>query len=107
MEEKSINDWITADVKTCPHGYVFVGLCDRCKGWISVKDRLPPECENVLFYVPSKAMKIIRVGYIIPEINRGNLIDGEIAFWFLDDSENTAYSEKDVTHWMTLPEPPK
>lgn len=75
--------------------------------WISVKDNLPKPENNVLFYVPSKSAKIIRVGYIIAEHKRGKLIDGEIAFWFVNDSENTAYSEKDVTHWMPLPERPK
>lgn len=74
--------------------------------WISVEDGLPKEECNVLFYVPSQAALIIRVGYIISEEHRGELPDGIKAFWFVDDSENTAYAEKDVTHWMPLPEPP-
>lgn len=73
--------------------------------WISVKDRLPPEEKNVLFYV--SLYSIIRVGYIIPKINRGEVAHNIPAFWFVDDSENTAYAEEDVTHWQELPAPPE
>lgn len=75
--------------------------------WISVKKQLPKHNENVLFYVPDPLSKIIRVGYILPEFSRGEVYRGIPAFWFVDDSENTAYAEDDVTHWMPIPKLPK
>ena len=56
--------------------------------WISVKDRLPEEGENVLTYGA-------RPFYDVFYINR--LINKESGEWLYDG----------VTHWMPLPEPPK
>ena len=56
--------------------------------WISVKDRLPEEGENVLTYGA-------RPSYDVVYVNR--LIDKKSGEWL--------YGEY-VTHWMPLPQPP-
>ena len=57
--------------------------------WISVKDRLPKTMELVFVY--RKGLDIVRAEYLMN--------DGE---WF-----NDGIYKAPVTHWMTLPEPPK
>lgn len=56
--------------------------------WVSVKDRLPDEDENVLTYEA-------RPFYDVVYVNR--LIDKKNGEWLYDG----------VTHWMPLPELPK
>lgn len=56
--------------------------------WVSVKDRLPDEAENVLTYAA-------RPFYDVVYVNR--LIDKKNGEWLYDG----------VTHWMPLPELPK
>jgi len=55
--------------------------------WISVKDRLPEDGEDVLFYYD-----YISIGWYEDE-------------WFYD-SEDKFSAELDITHWMPLPESP-
>lgn len=56
--------------------------------WISVKDRLPETGKNVLVVVKG-------------EVHEGVL---GMVFWTVPNAES--YCNKDVTHWMPLPEPP-
>ena len=56
-------------------------------GWISVKDKLPEPYENVLVFGNFNGIATYRVDYL-----------DDYGRWF-----RTFY----VTHWRTLPEPPK
>lgn len=58
-------------------------------GWISVKDRLPEDGEYVLTYNEDDIGYEIGMRYYI----KGAFIAGCV--------------NRDVTHWMPLPEPPK
>lgn len=62
--------------------------------WISVKERLPEKCEDVLC-LSNKYGGHIFCGY------RG-FTSGA---WM--EKENGSLHTGDVTHWMPLPEPPK
>ena len=62
--------------------------------WISVKDRLPENDQWVLCFMKDKSFGTFRVF-------QWNYID-----WQWNDG-NEWFDEKDVTHWMPLPEPPK
>lgn len=68
--------------------------------WISVKDRLPNDCESVLLY--SKGFDIIS-GYLVYDLD-GEPIRYTVNDW--DESESTV-SLDSVTHWRPFPEPPK
>jgi hypothetical protein len=86
------DEWVTADVKTCPHGYVFNGKCPVCAGWISVEDKSPESGENVLVF----GLGIIRMAYMSG------------GWWRFSNMpfEESELSDSSVTHWMPLPEPP-
>ena len=62
--------------------------------WISVTERLPENGEWVLCFMKDTCVGTFRV-------LQWNYID-----WQWND-ENEWFDEKDVTHWMPLPEPPK
>ena len=62
--------------------------------WISVKDRLPENDQWTLCCMKDKSFGTFRVF-------QWNYID-----WQWNDG-NEWFDEKDVTHWMPLPEPPK
>ena len=62
--------------------------------WIPVTERLPENDQWVLCFMKDKAFGTFRVF-------QWNYID-----WQWNDG-NEWYDEKDVTHWMPLPEPPK
>lgn len=66
--------------------------------WISVKDRLPEECETVLIYAPRTQNRYyIAMFYMLnDEIKFATKIYGKSYCWYADD----------VTHWQPLPEPP-
>ena len=64
--------------------------------WISVKDRLPEEDVTVLAFInysidDAKLLRVVSGAY------RGRL-------WLCGQD---IYSERFITHWMPLPEPPK
>lgn len=62
--------------------------------WISVKDRLPEDGQEILIYVTVPGNMPIQVA---------TCIDGDGELWL-----DSGYSfGDDVTHWMELPEPPK
>lgn len=67
--------------------------------WISVKDRLPPECEDVLIY--SNGFSII--GAFLAYGTNGPIC-WQVNDW--DESE-ISHALKEVTHWMSLPNPPE
>ena len=62
--------------------------------WISVKDRLPENNQWALCFMKDKSFGTFRVF-------QWNYID-----WQWNDG-NEWFDEKDVTHWMPLPRPPK
>lgn len=68
--------------------------------WIKVKDRLPPDFENILIYCP--IIKSMTVAYLMYD-------KYEPIFYIIvdfDEYEQTVPIE-DITHWMPLPESPK
>jgi len=66
-------------------------MCD----WISVGERLPEDCELVLF----------RTGNLVAEkTEKGIWLGGCEAFE--TEYECEYYSIDEVTHWMPLPKPP-
>lgn len=69
--------------------------------WISVKDRLPEDGEDVLFVVRPNGGLFIRVGIYSDGV--WSLLCG---MWndYRQFTSNTAWP---VTHWMPLPELPK
>ena len=62
--------------------------------WISVKDRLPENNQWALCFMKDKSFGTFRV-------LQWNYVD-----WRWNDG-NEWFDEKDVTHWMPLPRPPK
>ena len=85
-------------------------------GWISVKDRLPDEEDDVLVLV-REVEHYGRYGEkrkVYLWVFTGWCVDGEWATTFCHgnqkiEAENEKYPncEHTVTHWMPLPEPPK
>lgn len=66
--------------------------------WISVKKYLPPFHEQVLIYIPNiEDCPTINVGYMET--------DGNFYFNQIPDNIDAQISEN-ITHWMSLPEPP-
>lgn len=69
--------------------------------WISVDERLPEECKNVLCFARNKTMiafmeKVEDCGEYVP------------VFWdWVAYDRDDTYDEVCATHWMPLPEPPK
>jgi hypothetical protein len=61
--------------------------------WIAVKERLPPECENVLVYDGNDIYTAYLSKYSRCWMCRCNCDDGS----YVDS----------VTHWMPLPRPPQ
>ena len=62
--------------------------------WISVEDRLPENNQWALCFMKDKSFGTFRV-------LQWNYVD-----WRWNDG-NEWFDEKDVTHWMPLPRPPK
>ena len=67
--------------------------------WISVNVRLPGEYKDVLIY-GEKVLDKPLVGYYIPEW-------GHIRWTGMSRDGYLYFYDKDITHWMPLPEPPK
>lgn len=92
------------------------GMADECEGlktiiydnnetnlptpakWISVKERLPEDGIEVLFYSPEKEMNCCFVGY---KATKNEYVDPE------GNGLIARQIEKYYTHWMPLPAPPK
>ena len=66
--------------------------------WISVKDRLPEDGIEVLFYSPEKEMNCCFVGY---KATKNEYVDPE------GNGLIARQIEKYYTHWQPLPAPPK
>lgn len=65
-------------------------------GWISVKDKMPDECQEVLIYCPE----------FLEEIRKAFYTEGD----FYVDKEDLIVKPAPngyCTHWQPLPEPPK
>lgn len=74
--------------------------------WIDCNTCVPEYDERVLIYIPDRAGCNVCIAYIIHPAYRGKDQDGNQFYWFIDDSENTAFLIDEVTHWMPLPEAP-
>lgn len=88
----------TADlccVKCAEEGFI-AGYQAAAPQWISVKDRLPEEDVTVLAFV-NYSVNDARLERIDSAAYRGKL-------WLMGSD---IYSERFITHWMPLPEPPK
>ena len=68
--------------------------------WISVKDRLPENDDNVLVIVNGKYNNVTFVNAMMIAA----FCDDEHV-WFLNEYPDFVHAN--VTHWMPLPEPPK
>lgn len=67
--------------------------------WIKCTEKLPPECEPVLIYVPNQGST---VAYLVYSSSKS-----PIQYVIVDFDEFEQYLNlNDVTHWMELPEPP-
>lgn len=68
--------------------------------WIGIYDRLPPDNEFVLAYANGNT-KILIYSVVDDSDNYGH--------WWADEygDFHSEIADGDVTHWMTLPQPPK
>lgn len=69
--------------------------------WISVKDRLPEDCENVLVYCP--ILGSMAVAYLAYD-RKGSPIHYTIVDF---DEYDQIARLNEISHWMPLSEPPK
>lgn len=66
--------------------------------WISVKDKLPGKCEDVLLFVNGEGYKTgCTVGHYA----------GARGIFYPADPESHVVYFSGITHWMPLPEPPE
>ena len=73
-------------------------------GWISVKDRLPPEGKAVIGYTPVDGCMF--VGFY--KTYRYSWQDTSVSYWYILTARgSTKTITKRVSHWMPLPEPPE
>lgn len=63
-------------------------------GWISVKDRMPDKDQEVLVLMDGEIIRVMSYRY-----------DGDGMSW--EDDYGYFNSDDRVSHWMSLPEPPK
>lgn len=61
--------------------------------WISCKDKMPEDGVNVLIYTGNRMISLA-------------WYDKDMGYFYICDSDYK-YNSLDVTHWQTLPEPPK
>ena len=80
--QKKVTEW---QEEACKWNNEYFALRDSMSRWISVKERLPEEQQDVLVYLKRGGCA---VDYFIP-------------------SRNDKWGYKDVTHWQPLPAPPK
>jgi Protein of unknown function (DUF551) len=73
--------------------------------WISVKDRLPEDGQDILYVVRDRGSE--------PYVMRGSrAYEAGTGYWWCDEDGEFDESGNEpgfstVTHWMPLPEPPK
>lgn len=104
--------------RVCDHNWHGWETCGNwIPAWISVKDRLPDEEEDVLLLV-REVEYYGRYGgekeNVYRDVFTGWRIDDEWATTYChghrkleEESEHYPNCEHAVTHWMPLPEPPK
>ena len=67
-------------------------------GWISVKEKLPPDYGRVLACIKS---------LVNPGKRYVNFASYENGEWMEDNGILEVYATQRVTHWMELPKPPE
>ena len=73
-------------------------------GWISVKDRMPPDDQIVIGYTPVDGCMFI--GF--HKAYKYSWLETPVCYWhILTARGSTKQITKRVTYWMPLPEPPK
>ena len=77
-----------------------------CK-WVSVDERLPEKKGQYLVYTTWTYGSFIRLCNWTPKYNGFEEHLKGRAIWYSYDSEYGDYECRDITHWMTMPEPPK
>lgn len=84
-----------------PIGVTLQFLKSKIMEWIKVEDKLPEQFEYVLAYYPEECDDP-------KECIGGCIYTKEIGFCMPGlDSKKDIYTFEGVTHWMSLPEPPK
>jgi hypothetical protein len=68
--------------------------------WISVKDQLPSSAGQYLVFVKSLHNGFISARMKVARFNKGN--NHKKSHFYA----NETYKTKDITHWMSLPNPP-
>jgi len=71
--------------------------------WISVKDRLPENDEYVLVYPYDSDHDIGAYYWPYPDNKAGD----KQGKWMNESQDGYKYPRFGITHWMSLPEPPK
>ena len=84
------NRHIAFDTKVCDIADYLIANGVTSQEWISVKDRLPDNEQWVVCIMYDGSFRAFQWDYID---------------WMWNDG-NEWYAEKDVTHWMPLPQPP-
>lgn len=81
--------------------------------WISVKDKLPEKNGDCLTYTPPQrpgwkgSIKIASFAKDLYDIDEYDFEGEHRAGWYELDSEYGYFEWIGITHWQTLPEPPK
>jgi hypothetical protein len=89
------------DCRSCKQARLLINAGYRKQEWISVEERLPEECKNVLCFGRNKIViafmeKVEDCGEYVP------------VFWdWVAYDRDDTYDEICATHWITLPEAPK
>jgi len=90
------------------------------EGWISVKERLPDQCERWYFDDEIARDQGSRRSISVPVVSHGTKTWGAFcqdsndggksvlrSYWVLDDRMMDSEDGSGVTHWYALPDPPK
>lgn len=80
-------------------------ICEDCyyrDKWISVKDRFPEKVDQYIIFKNKQKPIVTIEWYCAFNIYSGKKEDKELKFIY-----SNYFEDKNVTHWMPLPEPPK
>lgn len=98
-----------AKCKNCSQKKVCEAFCPTVRGWIKVTDKLPEDVygrdrEQITVLVYTKGKKVSQCSRCAKyELDRREPLEKDV--WYRT-GEFYWNKNKDVTHWMPLPEPP-